>query len=528
MKRRAWLFVAGVVLSACAEPPDGAPPSDLAADDSATGGDGGGDAPDLAPAGDLAVPLLPCPTHFRFVPPAGAAPQSVEVRGEWNNFQSGVRLQPDASGGLSGSIELLPGLYGYKLLVDGNWQLDPASPRRKYVGPTENSAVEVRHCGLPRLVLTHQDQARPAVGQGRYTARIAFTPSQLGGALAQASAVLRKDGVATPVAAQVASGGIDLDLTGLGDGKYTVLVTALDDAGRASPPLRLVFWIEAEPFTWSDALLYMVMTDRFRNGDPANDPPRRSGVEARADFQGGDLAGVRDAIKDGTFARLGVNTLWLSPFHKNPDGPYLADDGVHQVMGYHGYWPVAAREVDPRLGGAPALTEMVKEAHAHGIRVLADFVVNHVHAEHEYVKKHPEWFRTGCVCGPASCDWTARRLDCLFANYLPDVNWSVPEVSAQFADDAAWWIDTFDLDGLRVDAVKHVEDAGVMNLAAHIRDEFEATGLRVFLTGETAMGWNDCGLPCNAGEYGTISRYLGKGGLDGQADFVLHHAVPAR
>ena len=121
----------------------------------------------------------------------------------------------------------------------------------------------------------------------------------------------------------------------------------------------------------------------------------------------------------------------------NPDGPFLASDGRTRVMGYHGYWPVRAREVEPRLGGEAALRALIAEAHAHGIRVLQDFVVNHVHREHEYFRAHPEWFRTGCVCGTAGCDWTARRLDCLFTDYLPDVNWSVPEAVAQFADDAA-------------------------------------------------------------------------------------------
>src|SRR5262249_9176769 len=156
------------------------------------------------------------------------------------------------------------------------------------------------------------------------------------------------------------------------------------------------------------------------------------------------------------------------------------------------------------------------EAHAHGIRILQDFVVNHVHQEHEYVKAHPEWFRTGCVCGQNGCDWTANRLECQFANYLSDVNWTLPEVVAQYSDDAVWWLDEFDLDGFRIDAVKHIEDIAVFNLTARIRQEFEAAGNRIFLTGETAMGWNDCGLSCNADQYGTINRYLGPFGLDGQ------------
>ena len=76
--------------------------------------------------------------------------------------------------------------------------------------------------------------------------------------------------------------------------------------------------------------------------------------------------------------------------------------------------------------------------------------------------------------------------------------------------------------------MKHVEDLAVMNLSAALREEFEAGGTRLFLTGETAMGWSDCGLGCNADQYATIRRYIGPFGLDGQADFVLYHAVPYR
>ena len=76
--------------------------------------------------------------------------------------------------------------------------------------------------------------------------------------------------------------------------------------------------------------------------------------------------------------------------------------------------------------------------------------------------------------------------------------------------------------------MKHVEDASVYALREKIHHEMEASGRRVFLTGETAMGWNDCGVACNQSEYGTINRYMGPLGLDGQFDFVLYHSVPVR
>lgn len=59
-----------------------------------------------------------------------------------------------------------------------------------------------------------------------------------------------------------------------------------------------------------------------------------------------------------------------------------------------------------RVGDDAALEKLVAAAHKRGIRVLMDLVLNHVHAEHEYNKQHPDWFRTGCVCGSKGCDWT--------------------------------------------------------------------------------------------------------------------------
>lgn len=477
---------------------------------------------------------LRCPTVFRVPAFTGRAVSRVEVTGEWSGWSNpGAALQRGSDGAWTGTVNIPPGLYGYKLLVDGGWELDPAARRRKYVGGVENSGVLVADCALPTLALTTGAATRSAPDAGEYAATVTFARGAGGVELDPASVrvTLRRDGAEralSGVTSDPSTGRISLQANGLSDGKYTARVDARDREGRAAAPLKLVFWVEAEEFTWQGATIYMAMVDRFVNGSTSNDPAPTAGVDPRADFQGGDFQGLRARIADGTLDRLGVRALWIAPVNRNPDGPFLASNGRNQVMGYHGYWPTRAREVDPRFGGEEGLRALVTEAHAHGIRVLQDFVVNHVHREHEYFRAHPEWFRTGCVCGTNSCDWTARRLDCLFTDYLPDVNWSVPEAADQFVDDAAFWIDRFDLDGLRVDAVKHVEDIVAYNLRARLHDEFEATGQRVFLTGETAMGWSDCGLDCNRGEYDTISRYIGPNALDGQADFVLYHAVPYR
>ncbi len=482
-----------------------------------------------------------CPTTITFEPPGVVS--NVRLAGEWQGFDlasAPVMQGPTAGGVYSATVELPPGLHAYKIVHDDGqggvaWVLNPSEGRRKYVDAVENSAIKVRDCSLPTLDVTASGATRTAPGTGHFTATLSYVPP-VGGSPADAAGFtgdLLKGSTTTPLSPGQLIVGDDgttsIDLTGLADGKYRVVLRPRSANGAVGEPVRLVFWIEAEPFSWEDALIYMVVTDRFRNGDASNDPGATAGADPRGDWQGGDLEGLRLSIADGTLDQLGIRAIWLTPFQTNPDGPYYASDGVHQVTGYHGYWPVKAREVDPRIGGEAALRALVEEAHDHGIRILQDFVVNHVHEGHEYVASNPDWFRTGCVCGTQDCDWTSHALDCMFAGYLPDINHTVPAANAQFNADAVWWLDELDLDGLRVDAVKHVEEVATRNLAAEVRETFEASGLvHYFLMGETAMGWNDCADPCNDENYGTISKYVGPQGLDGQFDFVLYHGVSYR
>ncbi len=96
---------------------------------------------------------------------------------------------------------------------------------------------------------------------------------------------------------------------------------------------------------------------------------------------------------------------------------------------------------------------------------------------------------------------------------MPDVNWQNPVASERFIEDAIWWQKEFDLDGSRIDAVKHVESLAVSNLAAKFKLELENDLTDYYLLGETAMGWNGDDLEDNLAEYETINNYLGDDGL---------------
>ncbi len=463
------------------------------------------------------APERSCETEFRYTPTGTVT--TVQVAGEWD-WSTPEDLLPDGQGSYVLHKTLAPGLHAYKLVVDGSWIFDPSHAYRKYEGGVENSGMRVPDCTVPLLELDVFDAAN-----GDATARVRFLRANGGAAMDPAArrVVLVQDFNETEPIYAYTDHAFEVSLSGLTSGKYTLRFEASDLDGHAALPVQIPFWVESDAFDWRDPVLYMVMVDRFRDGDPSNNAAPSSGAEPTADWQGGDLAGVTAAINEGYFDDLGVRALWLSPFIRNPEVSY-AEHG-HGVTGYHGYWPIRAREVDPRFGTEADLEALVTAAHAHGIRILMDFVINHVHEQHEHFIAHPEWFRTGCTCGEANCDWTEHRLDCLFQPYMPDVNWEIPEAGEAIIGDALWWLERFDLDGLRVDAVKHVEDAAIFNLSTRVHETFEQGGTEYFLLGETAMGWSGGDVNDNLDQYATISRYMGPRGLNGQFDFVLYHAV---
>lgn len=518
---------------------DGAP----AMDAGPVSGDAGADADlvpamDAAPAGDLGPepdasppdgwPLRACDTTIRFAAPPGA--REVLLAGEFTNWQQ-IPLpltDPDGDGVFERRLSPDDGLiggqrYAYKLIVDGHWRIDPGARLHKYDGDCVNSALELPRCAAGPEILGEPVDAR-ADGA---TVRFAVHRPADGARVEQVTATLNGEPLALPGSAD---GRFTLDLD-LAAGRHVVAVRARDAQGRAAEPVDLVFWVEPEAFDWRDGVLYLLFIDRFANGDRGNDGPIGDPVPYPADWHGGDLQGALAVLRSGYFERLGVRHIWLSPVNRQVDG-HFADRGGdgRRFAAYHGYWPVEGREVEPRFGGDAALRAFVDEAHRRGIRVLLDLINNQVHEQHTYYREHPQWFRTACVCGvDPGCGWSERPLDCLFAAYLPDINWRVREAEDRFIADALWWVEEFGVDGFRVDAVKHVETSSVYNLRAALARRFEQGGTRVVMLGETAVGEHDrfddgCGEVYPDG-YAWIEAYTGETALDGQFDFPTHHRL---
>ncbi len=469
---------------------------------------------------DGVVPLRSCSTHFAIRPP-GVVTQ-VALAGDWDWQTREPMADGDGDGEYTLDKDLPAGIHAYKFVLTRpagavDWILDPVNAYRAYDAGVENSGMRVPDCAAPLLAVASHDVTGTSA-----TIQLVLARGKEGAAITTLRATRRFEGTEVDVPIERTDGALTIHVENLAKGKHVIAVDATDGAGRAAHVI-VPFWIEAEHFDWRDALIYMVMTDRFRDGDPSNDPPRNPAADPAADYHGGDLRGVTAAIEDGTFDALGVRALWLSPFVENATTVH-AEDG-HGVTAYHGYWPVKARAVDPRMGSEADLDALVTAAHRKGIRVLMDYVINHVHENHEYTTSHPDWLRRGCECGTANCDWTTHRLDCSFHPYMPDVDWQNGAASEQMIDDALWWLERFDLDGLRVDAVKHVEDLAIFNLSTRVHEQFETGGTEYFLLGETAMGWAGDSLQANLPEYQTIARYVGDNALSGQFDFVLYHAT---
>ncbi len=279
--------------------------------------------------------------------------------------------------------------------------------------------------------------------------------------------------------------------------------------------------LKKHPFDWNDAVIYSLFVDRFADGDPSNNKKViHKGLSDKVNFMGGDLQGLLQKIEAGYFNDLGVNVLWISPLNQNPRDAwqeYL--EPRRWYSGYHGYWPVLPRAVDERFGSTDLLKEVTAAAHKHGLKVILDFVSNHVHKNHPYYVEHPEWFgKLRLPDGSLNLrQWDAHRLTTWFEPFLPSFDYQgSPQALEQVTEDAIWWLQTFDLDGFRQDAVKHVPNTFWRTLTRKIKERINpGRETPLFQIGESF------------GSYDLIASYVNNGQLDAQFDFPLYDvAIP--
>lgn len=129
-------------------------------------------------------------------------------------------------------------------------------------------------------------------------------------------------------------------------------------------------------------IVYFVMTDRFVNGNPANDNSygRQREATPKEDvgtFHGGDLKGLTQKLQEGYFTQLGVNALWITAPYEQIHGWVVGGNKEFKHFAYHGYYALDYTVLDQNMGTPEELREFVDTAHAKGIRVLFDVVMNH-------------------------------------------------------------------------------------------------------------------------------------------------------
>ncbi|MEQ1501587.1 MAG: alpha-amylase family glycosyl hydrolase [Myxococcota bacterium] len=496
-------------------------PGDLDPSGETYGGDGDDDD---GPVETTTVPDIvttrSCDVIVRHKPPDGVG--AVEVAGEWDGWTPTALGAPDADGFREVNLgALAPGEYGHRFVYDGVYEgALPVNVYTRWDGTTENRDLRVGDCTVPLL----QTVSAAATPDGRVTATFQFATASDATPIDPGSVVVTVGDEA--VAATVGGDGvITVDATGLAPGKHSVRLWAADTAGRhaENEPVFVPLWVEQDAWDWQDGTMYLVFVDRFRNGDAGFDLfDPIAGVAAPGNYRGGDFQGVIDAIEDGYFDTLGVDVLWLSPVYENPNGAYLGTDGVHQFSGYHGYWPTDPLAIEERSGDASASAEdqldaLIAAAHARGIRVLFDLVLNHVHEDHTYVQEHPDWFGDGCICGTAGCEWEVKPVECWFTGYLPDLNYKNDAIKQRVVADTLRLVEQHDVDAVRIDAAKHMDHVIMRTLSMRLRDDYELGGGAPFwLVGETFT---------DAGGQGQIMNYVNDWELDGQFDFPLLWAI---
>ena len=239
-------------------------------------------------------------------------------------------------------------------------------------------------------------------------------------------------------------------------------------------------------FTNAD-VLYMLMPDRFADGDPSNNDIKglntyktdRSQPSLR---HGGDLEGIRKHLD--YFKELGVTALWFTPVLENnsPDG--------NGSSTYHGYATTDYYRVDPRFGTNEEYKRLCDEAHSKGLKVVMDMIFNHCGFEHPWVAdmpsrdwlNTPEWLdarkdktkpevndkylQTSYKLTPIVDPYASKvdfkeTVEGWFVPTMPDLNQKNPHVMTYLIQNSEWWIETVGIDGIRMDTYPYADAEGM-------------------------------------------------------------------
>ena len=229
----------------------------------------------------------------------------------------------------------------------------------------------------------------------------------------------------------------------------------------------------------SSDVLYLIMPDRFANGDPSNDQiPMRTAYKVDRNSpnarHGGDLAGIEqhlDYIED-----LGVTAIWLNPVLEND----------MEGGSYHGYATTDYYRVDPRFGTNEDYVRLIEKTHERGMRVVMDMIFNHCGSDHPWMKDIPshDWFNNldnyvqtnhdkEAYFDPYVSDYDKETmLNGWFVPSMPDLNQKNPHVAKYLIQNSIWWIEYCGVDGIRQDTYPYADVDMMRNWCTEVMNEY--------------------------------------------------------
>ena len=316
-------------------------------------------------------------------------------------------------------------------------------------------------------------------------------------------------------------------------GKMNIVFTKVGSTFKLTRPYELKMRDQKPQEINSKDLIYLIMPDRFSNGDPSNDKfadmaDKESDRNNPYLRHGGDLQGITNHLN--YFKDLGVTTLWLNPVIEN-NQPQTNEGGAMRSA-YHGYGFTDHYNVDKRLGGNAAYKKMVDAAHAMGLKVMQDAVYNHCGINHWILKDMPmkDWLNqwdtytntsyrdepvVDIVHGNKS-DFKVQQ-NGWFVPFLPDLNHQNPFVTNYLIQHALWTIEYFGVDGWRIDTYQY-NDLQFMNRCnAALFAEYP----KMFITGENSVH----SVVSQAYYVKNNFKVPFKSNLPSPNDFVLYHSI---
>ncbi len=281
----------------------------------------------------------------------------------------------------------------------------------------------------------------------------------------------------------------------------------------------------------SSDVIYLIMPDRFANGDPSNDSTSNTIEKANREHQGGrhggDIQGVIDHLD--YIHELGATTLWSTPLTLDNE----------KVYSYHGYASSDLYQIDPRYGSNEDFSKLSAELHQRDMKHIMDFVPNHWGLSHWLIQDPPDqnwvhyWeggengFQRSNYIQTSQFDPYASKVDAKgnmdgwFDYTMPDMNESNPMVIDYLVQNAIWWIESGDLDGMRVDTYPYNDKEGITEWVTRVMAEYPNLNIvgEIFMheTAHIAYWQKDSKI-------GAIQGF--NSNLPSVMDFPLHDILP--